>query len=467
VRADGRLALHANQGDHEYTVTYPHAFPAAPAAVVDGSLEDPDTRAHFADAPLPAGARAIDRLLHDRPMDYIRLAPRFDVLSPEEWAHLGEGRGGELRMGVGLSGSIALLATLGLTGASNSEILTRSARDLRSTFPVPVQGWWVRGDPPDWSDDNETLFRHITSLIARFRGKPVDLMRTGLHMVIGALAYQTPARPDVTQWLFVKRSADGQPVLGQVIEHSSLEFRRRAPFADRLREKSVAIVGCGALGWSIALSLARSGVGRFALYDLDRVRAGNLPRLPTVLTAVGSYKTDVLADDIRRIWPGTEVTAHGGFVGETLGARSLIDDGVDLILDATADSGSPSETNLAAVASARPALYAWTTGGVLKARLFRVVPGRTPCYACLRSSGVTPLNPERRLGRWNEQFVWNGANFNLEMVAAAATRMAVRTLLGNPVSADNADHLVLELGGPVPIARALEYARDHRCEVCS
>jgi NAD(P)-dependent dehydrogenase (short-subunit alcohol dehydrogenase family) len=464
VRSDGRLVLVATEGQREYTLTYPHAFPGAAATLRDGALDDTGTRTIDADAPLPAGARAIDRIEHDRPAAYMRLRRRFTVLCTPAWSELRGGSGGELEMG---SDSGPTLAALRITGVERPSGPFYESRALAGAFSEKRTGWWVRGPAPDWSDDNESLVSQLEKMIAEHSGLSPATVRTELARGrIAALAYSHPRRLDQTQWLFARRTSDGDPEIGTVEEYRPFETRQRAPFADELRFKSVAVVGCGALGWAIALSLARAGVGWFSLFDRDELHAGNLPRLPARPSWVGMPKVVALAAEIIDAALESAPLPVIGYIGADLGARALLDHEVDLLVDATADPRSPTETNLAAVAGGRPALYAWTNAGVVAARLFRVMPGRTPCYQCLREAEIEAIPGERPVTGWTEQFVWNGANFNLEMVASAATRMAVRTLLGHDVDESNPDHVVLRLGGPVPIAQRLEYARDPECEVC-
>src|SRR5437867_5118184 len=61
----------------------------------------------------------------------------------------------------------------------------------------------------------------------------------------------------------------------------------------RLKNSSVLIVGIGALGSSVALSLAAAGVGRLGLVDFDIVEASNLPRqLLYDMNSVGRAKVE-------------------------------------------------------------------------------------------------------------------------------------------------------------------------------
>jgi molybdopterin/thiamine biosynthesis adenylyltransferase len=248
----------------------------------------------------------------------------------------------------------------------------------------------------------------------------------------------------------------------------SLPNVARAPFARDLAAKRVAVVGCGALGWSVATALARAGVRDYRLYDPDVIHAENLPRLEARLSMVGLFKVDGLAAEIRSFSPDAQIESEPIHVGAGgISSSGLRRSHPELFVDATADDRSPPATNAAAIRSRRSALFAWTSPGVLAARIFRVVPGRTPCYECLRGSGLMPIRAATGSLGWSREFVWNGTGFNVDFVAAAATRMAVQTLLGRPVDVTNPDHIVLDFGRPVPIARTLMIARDPRCAVCA
>jgi sulfur carrier protein ThiS adenylyltransferase len=74
-----------------------------------------------------------------------------------------------------------------------------------------------------------------------------------------------------------------------------------------LRETTVAIVGCGGLGSNIAEMLVRSSVGRLVLIDHDIVEADNLNRQFFFRDQVGRRKVDALAENLRRIDPGTQL----------------------------------------------------------------------------------------------------------------------------------------------------------------
>lgn len=151
---------------------------------------------------------------------------------------------------------------------------------------------------------------------------------------------------------------------------------------ERLRASSVALIGCGALGSTLANNLCRAGVGRLVIADRDYVEINNLQRqilfdeddiarrLPKAIAA---------AEKLRRI--NSEVTV------ETLvedinadGIEALVQD-VDLVLDATDNFATRYLLNDACVKHGRP----WIYSGVIASYgvTLNVLPGATPCLRCI------------------------------------------------------------------------------------
>lgn len=460
---EDRLVLRADRGGSAYRVTYPHAFPAHGSVVVTDDLpleEQPRVRTFWGEPPM--GLAAIDRLLHEPPLFFSALGTTFPMLVPPSWRSVGRGDGGTLELGIGWGGAVA---AYDLTGSEDAARTRFDATSLRRAFPVPASGWWYRGEEPDWSDSAEAITRRIEEGIARTRGISVARVRAEMHGRFGAVAYTPRWSPGA--WCFVTRTRSGEARVGVNQQLDRLALRRRAPHAAELERWRAAIVGCGALGWSIAVALARAGVTRFDLYDNDVLAMGNLPRIGARYGLIGRPKVDALRREIESVALDVEARAHPVRIGEEAGASALVAAQPDLIIDATADDLAPVEVNLAALALERPALYAWTSGGVAAARIFRVVPDRTACYRCVQYARPAPIAAAHATQTdLPGEFIWNGANFNIDAVASAATRMAVRTLLLHESTAGDPDHIVLSFGGPVPVARSVEIARDPKCELC-
>lgn len=107
-----------------------------------------------------------------------------------------------------------------------------------------------------------------------------------------------------------------------------------APSLRRLLGAHVAVIGIGGVGTWAAESLARSGIGRLTLIDLDDVCVTNVNRQIHALDGqIGRPKVEAMADRIRLISPHCEVFAVGEFFTEA-SAERLLETGFDVVVDA-------------------------------------------------------------------------------------------------------------------------------------
>lgn len=100
----------------------------------------------------------------------------------------------------------------------------------------------------------------------------------------------------------------------------------------RLRQATVAIPGMGGIGGAILLTLARAGVGRFAIADRDAFELRNTNRQAgAFIQTLGRPKTDVMAEMARAINPDLVIRSFAGGI-----TRENIDEfltGCDLAID--------------------------------------------------------------------------------------------------------------------------------------
>lgn len=83
----------------------------------------------------------------------------------------------------------------------------------------------------------------------------------------------------------------------------------------RLAGKHVFLAGLGGVGSWCAEMLARAGIGRLTLVDMDVVATSNINRqLPALLSTVGQRKADVMAARIRDINPACQLTVLTDFL---------------------------------------------------------------------------------------------------------------------------------------------------------
>jgi len=104
--------------------------------------------------------------------------------------------------------------------------------------------------------------------------------------------------------------------------------------AAAIRRAHVAVVGIGGVGSWAAEALARSGVGRLTLIDLDHVAESNINRQVHALAdTVGQAKVQAMQERIARIHPRCEVRGIEDFV-EPENWPAILPEGVTAVIDA-------------------------------------------------------------------------------------------------------------------------------------
>jgi molybdopterin/thiamine biosynthesis adenylyltransferase len=241
----------------------------------------------------------------------------------------------------------------------------------------------------------------------------------------------------------------------------------RIPRLAELSQKTVTVIGTGAIGAPIALDLARAGIGTLRLLEHDHIEAATTVRWPLGIAAAGCNKAEALGDHIATNWPYTHVEGARMRVGaaqlagkDELEVLDALLAGSHLLLDATAELSV--QRALADVArelgmpylSVSAADGAW--GGVVAA----LKPDSEACWYCIQwamADGTIEPPPAdtatvQPVGCASPTFT--GANFDLTPVAAMATRMAVMTLIGETYGEGAWDVAVLALrdaeGRPLP-----------------
>lgn len=150
----------------------------------------------------------------------------------------------------------------------------------------------------------------------------------------------------------------------------------------KLAAARVAVVGCGALGSVVAMTLARAGVGFLRLVDRDIPEPSNLPRqvlfdeadvaagLPKAVAAAGRLATINSQIAIEPVVADLSAANAADLLG-----------GCDVIVDGSDNFEARFLVNEVACRSRVP----WVHGGAIGAegRVLAIVPGRTACLRCL------------------------------------------------------------------------------------
>jgi tRNA A37 threonylcarbamoyladenosine dehydratase len=102
----------------------------------------------------------------------------------------------------------------------------------------------------------------------------------------------------------------------------------------RLQRARVLVVGIGGVGSWAAEALARAGIGRLHLMDLDDLCVSNLNRqIHALHSTIGQQKVEAMAERCRLINPQINVTADARFFTEAT-AASILEQPWDYVVDA-------------------------------------------------------------------------------------------------------------------------------------
>ena len=224
----------------------------------------------------------------------------------------------------------------------------------------------------------------------------------------------------------------------------------------RLLASRVAIVGCGAIGAAAANLLVRAGVGYIRIIDRDFVEPSNLQRqtLFDESDALLALPKAVAAE--RKLRSINSTVAVEGLVADlTPRNTETLLGGVDLLLDGTDNFETRFLINDFAVKSALPWIYA---AGVASYGLtMTILPGATPCLACLLESGSAAQGLEETC----DTIGVLGPLVNL--IASLESTEAMKLLCGRP----NALHgRLLSCDVWTGRMQSILVARDPDCRAC-
>nr|WP_315848244.1 tRNA threonylcarbamoyladenosine dehydratase [uncultured Rhodoferax sp.] len=133
--------------------------------------------------------------------------------------------------------------------------------------------------------------------------------------------------------------------------------------ADRVRLAHVMVVGIGGVGSWAAEALARSGVGRLTLVDMDHISESNINRqLHALSSTLGMAKIEAMRQRIALINPACDVHCLDTFADADNWA-SLVAGGVDAVLDACDQVRTKTAMAAWAVTTKTPFITVGAAGG--------------------------------------------------------------------------------------------------------
>ncbi len=156
----------------------------------------------------------------------------------------------------------------------------------------------------------------------------------------------------------------------------------------KLKDSHVVIVGVGGLGCVSATYLTAAGVGHITIVDFDTVELSNLNRQILYWEdEIGEKKVMVAQRKLSKLNPSVEITPIFAKITDE-NILSIIDRS-QVVVDGLDNSATRLVVNSACVKQRIPYVY----GGVsrLRGMITTIIPGQTPCLACLLPEGAKGL----------------------------------------------------------------------------
>lgn len=236
------------------------------------------------------------------------------------------------------------------------------------------------------------------------------------------------------------------------VRQEVVHLRNTGVVSTSVREKTVALVGLGALGSKVAELLAQAGVGVFRLADGDWLTTGNVSRHIGGLRDFGTRKTRVVGKRILDINPSLQITKilERSATGSLDALRQFMEP-ADLTICTTADENVESAVNQLAVSTGKSVLYGRALRRGAMGRVFLVRPGVDACKTCLGEYARRRREGEDPGADWTEitedksdillhecgRPVIPASAIDLSFVAALTARVALSVLEGAELEANH------------------------------
>ncbi|MBC8273941.1 MAG: HesA/MoeB/ThiF family protein [Chloroflexi bacterium] len=217
----------------------------------------------------------------------------------------------------------------------------------------------------------------------------------------------------------------------------------------KLKDSHIIIVGIGGLGCASATYLTAAGVGHITIVDFDTVELSDLNRQILYWEdEIGDRKVVVAQRKLSKLNPSVEITPI--FAKITNENVLGIIDRSQVVVDGLDNSATRLVVNSACIKQNIPYIY----GGVsrLRGMITTIIPGQTPCLACLLPESVEGLGGLGVLG------------VTPALIANLQALEVIKLLIGHSPSL--AGKLLIFNGDDIKF-RVYEIRRNENCPVCS
>jgi len=225
------------------------------------------------------------------------------------------------------------------------------------------------------------------------------------------------------------------------VDGDRLQARIGNDRSESTKDKNVMIVGCGAIGSRIGLTLAMSGINNLILVDNDIFSTDNVARHICPIGFVGVNKAEAVKKVIHLRLPHVLIKSIPKDFYSILSEEDDFFRDLDLIVSATANGNLNVRLNESIFREDRktPVLYTWTEAYGYASHAILVVPGRGGCFRCTMDPDfdfrhrVTMLKASEALkqevGCQSSFFPFSA--LDSQMAACTASKMALSYFYGD------------------------------------
>lgn len=266
--------------------------------------------------------------------------------------------------------------------------------------------WWDLPKEPEPPQKGKEVEELIAEAGVDNPGMRLQQMAGNLQ-VPSLAAFRYPNRRGGKEWLFLLINPRESPARQVIEKHGEgikrdimrdarvralrhhpvtrpeLELRNEGGLSANLDQKTILLVGAGALGGDVADTLGKAGVKNLNVVDPDIIRSGNVVRHVAGLRAVGLNKPDAVRQLIHSHNPFVDVHPLPKDITRDLERLERLVGEADIVISTVADDKVEMVLNEAAVRLETTAIYGRALRAGSVARVFRIRPGRDACKQCL------------------------------------------------------------------------------------
>ena len=207
----------------------------------------------------------------------------------------------------------------------------------------------------------------------------------------------------------------------------------------KAHDKSVAVIGCGAVGSHIAERLAMLGVGRLVLFDPDKLAPENIHRHVLGASDVGKAKVEALKNALNTRFPHISIATVQKNIQKAVQETPNTLDSFDLLVFATGEETLEREMTQI-LATRKPSIHAWLEAyGVGYHVLCRGDISSPGCFNCLYCE-TEPLSNKA-------SFFEPGQNFKRNMAGCSGSFTPFSALVVSQVANEVAEQVIEMLTG--------------------